>query len=356
MAKKKRKHKIKRSSKVGLPPGSLVFVGQEKTEKVKITVIDYNLEAYEEVVIDDRSKIEAYLQKNTVTWINIDGVHDVELIEQVGKLFNLHPLLLEDILNTEHRPKVEEFDDAIFFTLKMLSYNNGDIDAEQVSFVLGQSFVLSFQEREGDIFEPVRERLRNGKGRIRARKSDYLSFALVDVVVDNYFYIIEKLGEETEELEEEVIEDPEEKVLHRIQKMKRDLIMLRRSIYPLREAVNKLEKGENGLIEQSTLRFFRDVYDHIVHVIDMLESYRDINSGLKDMYLSSISNRMNQVMKVLTIIATIFIPLTFIAGVYGMNFEYMPELHWKYGYPLVWVIMIVVGISMVIYFWKKKWL
>ncbi|MCP8311964.1 MAG: magnesium/cobalt transporter CorA [Candidatus Methylarchaceae archaeon HK02M1] len=348
----------KRSKKTGLPPGTLIHIGEKKIEKVKITIIDYNEAQFQEKEAKKVEECFPYKDQPNVTWINIDGIHDVEIIEKIGNHFNLHPLQLEDILNTEHRPKIEDFEDYIFVVLKMLYYDEkeNEIKDEQISLILASNIVISFQESEGDVFNPIRERIRNGKGRIRKMGADYLAYALIDAIVDNYFIILEKLGEKIQDLEEELVTNPTSETLHAIHKLKRENIFLRKSVWPLREVVSKLERGESSLIKETTVIYLRDVYDHIIRVIDTIETFRDLLSGMLDIYLSSISNRMNEVMKVLTVIATIFIPLTLIASVYGMNFTYMPELESPWGYPIVLVGMLFIVTLMLIYFKRKKWL
>lgn len=348
----------RRSKKSGLPPGSLVHVGERKMETVRITVMDYDEQNFEEKEVRSIEECFPFKSTPTVTWINIDGIHNVEVIEKLGKEFEMHPLILEDILDTGQRPKCEDLERYMFIVLKMLGYDDkkNGVTAEQVSFVLGSNFVISFQERVGDVFEQIRERIRGAKGRIRKMGADYLAYVLIDAVVDNYFVILEKLGERIESIEEELVAEPDEKTLHQIHSVKREMISLRKSVWPLREVVNGLQRTESALVADTTSVYLRDVYDHTIQVIDTIESFRDTVSGMLDIYLSSISNRMNAVMKVLTIIATIFIPLTFIAGVYGMNFKYMPELGWRWSYPLVWLIIIIVGGCMLVYFRKKKWL
>ena len=348
----------KMSEKGGLPPGALVYVGEKKVEKVIITVFYYDSERYEEKELKSIEECFPYKDRPTVTWINIVGIHQVERMEKIGNHFGIHPLIMEDILNTGQRPKMDDLDDYVFVVLKMLNYNEGDdeIGAEQISIILGQNFVISFQEREGDVFEPVRERIRKNKGRIRKKGADYLAYTLLDSVVDNYFTILEKIGERIELLEEELVENPSTQTLQEIHSLKSGMIFLRKSVWPLREVINELERGESPLIKETTVIYLRDVYDHSIQVIDTVETFRDMISGMLDVYLSSISNKMNEVMKVLTIIATIFIPLTFLAGVYGMNFKYMPELEWYQGYFAVLCVMVIIGIGMVIYFRKKKWL
>ncbi|MFP4082981.1 MAG: magnesium/cobalt transporter CorA [Candidatus Aminicenantes bacterium] len=355
---KKRKFVWKRHKKAGLPPGTPVYIGERKEEKVKISILDYDETRFEEKEAKREQDCFPFKEKPTVTWINVDGIHKVEIIENLGKHFDLHPLIMEDIVNTEQRPKVEDSGHYIYIVLKMLYYdeNEGEVRGEQVSIVLGENFVISFQEREGDIFDPVRERIRSGKGSIRKMGPDYLAYSLMDAIVDNYFAILEKVGEQMEGLEERLVSDPRPETLQEIHKLKREMIYLRRSVWPLREVVNGLERGESPLIHKPTRIYLRDVYDHTIQVIDSVETFRDMLSGMHDTYLSSISNRMNEIMKVLTIIATIFIPLTFIAGVYGMNFEFMPELGWKWAYFMVWAVIVGVAGAMVAFFRKKKWL
>lgn len=347
------------SKKAGLSPGTLVHVGKKKVEKVKIQLIDYDETQLKEKEPKTIEECFPFKDLPTVTWVNIDGLHDIQVMEKIGKHFNLHPLVMEDILNTEQRPKIEEFDDYLFIVLKMLCYDEkqNQINSEQVSVILGKNFVLSFQEKTGDIFDPLRERIRSGKGRIRKMGPDYLAYTLLDAVVDNYFLVLEKLGEKIEGMEEELVTNPTPGTLHMIHTLKREMIFLRKSVWPLREVVSRLEREESPLIKESTGIFLRDVYDHTIQVIDTVETYRDMLSGMLDIYLSSISNRMNQVMKVLTIIATIFIPLTFLVGIYGMNFDYMPELKWHWVYPWAfWLVMLGVTGFMLIYFRRKKWL
>jgi magnesium transporter len=357
MAVKKRTTK-KRSSKAGLPPGTLVHVGEKKVESIRIAFIDYDEQSFEEKQV---TKIEECLKLKdtpTVSWINIDGLHDIELLEKLGKGFELHPLVLEDILSTGQRPKFEDYEKYIFIVLKMLSFSeeNQSIEVEQVSLILGPNYVISFQERIGDVFENIRDRIRNAKGRIRKMGPDYLAYSLIDALVDNYFVILERLGEKIESMEEEVIGDPTEKTVQQIHSLKRQMISLRKSIWPLRELIAGIQKSESSLIKETTDIYLRDVYDHTIQIIDTIESFRDMVSGMLDIYLSSLSNKMNAVMKVLTIIATLFIPLTFVAGIYGMNFEYMPELKVKWGYGAVWLVMITIAVIMLFYFRRRKWL
>ncbi len=350
---------IKKMSKTaGLTPGTLVHIGEKKIDRAKITIIDYDEAQFQEKEAKAIEECFPFKETPTVTWINIDGIHDLEIIEKLGKQFDLHPLVLEDIINTGQRPKYEDFDNYLFIVLKMVMFDGkkNDISSEQVSILFGENFVISFQEKEGDVFDPIRERLKNSKGRIRKMGADYLAYCLLDTIVDSYYLILEKMGEKIEGIEEELVTNPTPQILQIIHNLKRDAIFLRKSVWPLREVVNSLERGESKLIKKTTRIFLRDIYDHAIQVIDTIETFRDMISGMLDIYLSSISNRMNEVMKVLTIIATIFMPLTFIAGIYGMNFKYIPELGWRWGYAMVWAVILAIGVSMVIYFKRKKWL
>ena len=349
----------KRQSKpAGLPPGTLMYVGERKAEIVRITYIDYDEQNFAEKQVSAIEDCFAFKTTPTVTWINIDGLHDVQIIEKLGQQFELHHLVLEDILHTRQRPKLEDYDKYMFIVLKMLSFNGEQqaVEVEQVSLVLGTNFVISFQERIGDVFDQIRERIRNAKGRIRKMGPDYLAYSLIDAIVDSYFTILEKMGEKIELLEEQLAVEPTEQTLHQIHRLKREMIVLRKSVWPLREVISGLQRTESALIKDSTSIYLRDVYDHTIQIMDTIESFRDMVTGMVDIYLSSLSNKMNSVMKVLTIIATIFIPLTFIAGIYGMNFKYMPELQWRWGYEAILLIMVAVAIVMLIYFRRKKWL
>ncbi|UCG55735.1 MAG: magnesium/cobalt transporter CorA [Phycisphaerales bacterium] len=348
----------RRAKKPGLPPGTLVYVGEKKVESVRVTYIDYDEKNFHEEQVEKVEDCFPFKTTPTVTWINIDGLHEVQLIEKLGKHYELHPLILEDVVSTWQRPKFEDFEKYVFVVLKMLSYNeeNRTVEAEQVSLVLGPNFVISFQERVGDVFQSIRERIRNAKGRVRKMGADYLAYALLDAIVDSYFTILEKVGERIEALEEELVAEPTEETLKQIHALKTEMVSLRRSIWPLREVISGIQRSESQLIRETTGLYLRDVYDHTIQIIDTIESFRDMVSGMLDTYLSSLSNRMNNVMKVLTIIATIFIPLTFVAGIYGMNFEHMPELKWKWGYLAVWMVMGVLAVIMLAYFRRKKWL
>lgn len=348
----------KRSKKAGFPPRTIVHIGNKRTEKTKITIVDYNEEQFQEKEAKSIKECFPYKDKSTVTWINIDGVHEVKIIEELGKNYNFHHLILEDIVDADQRPKIKDFGDYIFIILKMHYYDkeNNEIKMEQVSLIFGKNYVISFQEREGDVFDSIRERIRNNIGRIRKARADYLIYALMDAIIDNYFTILEKLGEETEDLEAKVIKNPVPANLQIIYRLKSELIFLRKSVWPLREVISILEKGESALIDKSTNIYLRDIYGHTIQVMDTVETLREVISGTLEVYLSSVSNRMNEIMKVLTIIATIFIPLTFIVGIFGMNFQYMPELKWVWSYPVVLLGMLIIGIIMVFYFRRKKWM
>jgi magnesium transporter len=347
----------KLSAASGMAPGTIVHIGEERSEKIKITVFTYNEAEYSLKEFSSVDEVASVGDGDNVTWINIDGVHDTQLVEKLGKKFNIHPLALEDVVNTGQRPKYEDFGDYLFVVMKMLYHSrvNNGITSEQVSLIVGHNYVISFQEIEGDVFDSIRERIKTAKGRIRKMGSDYLAYTLLDAVVDNYFVILENLGEKIEDMEERIIKCPEPKTLQTIHRLKRNLIYLRKSVWPLRELINGLQKGESGIVKKTTEVYLRDLYDHTIQVIDTVETFRDMVSGMLDIYLSSLSNKMNEVMKVLTIFAAIFIPLTFIAGVYGMNFKYMPELNWRWGYFAVLGFMALVGIVLLGYFKRKKW-
>lgn len=348
----------KSSMKAGLPPGTVVFVGEKKVEEIRITIIDYDENQYAEREVKNIEECFPYKDTPSISWINIDGVHQVDVIEKLGAHFVLHPLLQEDVVNTHQRPKFDEFDDHLFIVLRMFFLNEeeNELQGEQISLIVGANFVISFQERQGDVFDQVRERLRNGKGRIRKKGSDYLAYSLIDAIVDSYYNILEGLGENIESLQEQMVSEPKQEDLQIIQHLKRDMLFFRKSVWPLREVIGGLAKSESILIKEDVLVYVRDVYDHVIQAIDTIETFRDMLSAMLEIYLSSVGNRMNQVMKVLTIIATIFIPMTFLAGIYGMNFKYMPELEWRYAYLVFWFVVVTVFIIMIALFKKKKWL
>jgi len=348
----------KHSKKHGLPPGAVVHIGEQKMDKTIVEVIDFDSENLQKLVISNINDIFKFKNTTTTSWINIVGIHETTIIQQMGLHFGFHPLVIEDILNTDQRSKIEFFDDYIFVIMKMISFDKSEnrLNIEQVSLILGDNYVITFQERRGDVFQPIRERLQNLKGRIRRNRADYLMYALMDVIVDHYFIVLEGISEHIDKLEGDVNTVPDNKQVDNIYNIKRELLLLKKAIWPLRELINNLKEAKSELIRESTELFFNDLADHIIQVMDVTETYRDIASGLMDTYMSMISFRMNEVMKVLTIISTIFIPLTFIAGIYGMNFEFMPELHWKWGYFSIWGFMVVIFIGMLFYFRRKKWI
>ena len=356
MGKRHRHKKNKNHFKVGAPPGTIIYSGEEQTGRVKITLIEYNETELVEKDFYDLSECLDNCDSKFVRWINVDGVHQPELIESIGKRFNIHPLTMEDIVNTNQRAKFEDYDNYVVAIMKMIDYVE-ELRSEQLSVVLLEGVVISFQEPNGgDAFDLIRARIRQGKGRIRKMGADYLSYALIDAVVDCYFTILEKIGDKIEVLEESLITEPDKTTVEQIHNMKREMIFVRKAVWPMRELINNMERCENELIKESTDIYLRDVHDHTIRVIDTVETYRDLLSGMMDVYLSSVSNKMNEVMKILTIITTIFVPVTFIAGVYGMNFDYMPELHSKWGYPVVWTVMLLIIALLVTYFKRKKWL
>jgi magnesium transporter len=340
-----------------LAPGSLVHVGERKVEKTRLRIIDYDEEHLIEKQIDSIEECFSFKDTKTVSWINIDGLHETEIFEKLGSHFNIHPLILADMLNTTQRPKFEESDGHLLAVCKMFSYDdeNNEVLAEQVSLLIGSDYLITLQERYGDVFEPVRERIRKSKGRIRKMGPDYLAYALIDVIIDSYYVVLEKIGERLEVLEKSILERPSPDDLNELHVLKRNMISLRRSIWPLRDVVKEFYDSESEIIHKDTEPFMRDLYDHVVQVVDVIESYRETLSGLADFYLSSVSNRMNEIMKVLTIFAAVFIPLTFIAGIYGMNFEYMPELKWKYSYFIVLGVFGVVAVGLLLFFKRKRW-
>ncbi len=349
---------IKRSRKTGLPPGSLVHIGLEREEKTRITVFDYDVEHVEEREIRAFEELAPYIGKPSVTWIDVVGIHDPDLIGQIGRHFQIHPLLMEDIMNTTQRPKIDDLGKYICLILKMITFDEAamELHIEQLSLVFSDDFVLSFQESESGIFKPLRDRIRNNLGRVRKMGTDYLAYSLMDAVVDHYFVVMEKMGEKIDGLEDEVVANPKPDTLRGVQRLRDEILLVRRSVWPLREVISLLERAESPLVDKSSSFFFRDVYEHTIQVMDTVDTYRDILSGMFDIYLSSVSNRLNEVMKVLTIIATLFMPLTFLAGVYGMNFQNMPELKWQYGYFMLWGVMILIALAMLVYFRKRKWI
>jgi len=343
---------------VGQVPGTLVYTGKKSDKNFHVECFDYTKQSIEESILLNIEEAINYKETDSVTWINVDGLKYTDKIENIGKQYGLHPLVLEDIVNTTQRPKIDEYDDYLFVVLKMLYYDKDEnIIIEQVSFVMGENYVITFQESEGDVFDSIRERLRLANGRIRGLKSDYLMYALIDAVVDNYFSIIETLGNKIEDLETDLFAgNAKENINIDVQQLKREILKVRRAIFPLREIINRIEKGEHKLIHKRTITYYRDIYDHLIQVSENIDIYREMIWSLMDMYMTTISNKMNEVMKVLTIMSSIFIPLTFLAGIYGMNFEYIPELKFRYGYFVLLGVMILLFIALLFYFKRKKWL
>ncbi len=341
---------------IGAPPGTLFYNGEETNQRIKITLIEFNESEFFEEVFYDLSDCIMHVKPNMVKWINVEGVHNLSLIEKIGKLYNLHPLTLEDIVHVDQRPKFEEFDNYILTIMRMINYGN-EVNSEQLSIVLLDNTVISFQEPHGgDAFDIIRNRLRQAKGRVRRLGADYLFYALMDAVVDCYFTAIEKIGDKVEGIEEEIMNEPKKESLNQLYRLKREVIFLRKQVWPLRDLIANLIRSETSLITPSTDLFLRDIQDHSTRIIDTVETYRDLLSGIMDIYLSTNANKMNEVMKVLTIMSSIFIPVTFIAGVYGMNFEFMPELKSPFGYAVIWAVMLTIIISLLIYFKRKKWM
>ena len=348
----------KRKKEVGLPPGTLIYTGDKIKEKTKIKVTDYNEEFYEFQEFKEIQKDLTTFEKGLTRWIDILGLAEVKVIEEIGRQFNLHPLVLEDILSPNQLPKFEDYGNYIFIIIRKVIWieEEQEFDFEQISLVLGENYVISFQEQETNLFNPIYERIQVPKGRVRSMNADYLYYVLIDIIVDNYFIILEKVGEDIENTEDILIKNPEPETLKLIYRLKRSSIELRKSIWPIREVINKLQREQSNLIGKDLQIYLRDIYDHIFRISDLLENYREIIFGMLDMYLSSVSNKMNDIMKVLTIISTIFIPISFLAGFYGMNFRYMPELVQPLAYPLLIFIMIIIAVIMLYYFKRKRWL
>jgi magnesium transporter len=340
-------------------PGTLVHVGRLREEAVSVEVCHFEgTQPLERCLLEEVEDVRAYRDRGGITWIDVNGVHNVQVVGDLGATFGIHPLLLEDIVNTHQRPKFEQHGEHLFLVLKMLQFDESDerIEAEQVSVVLGPGYVLTFQERERDTFDPVRRRLADPNTRVRQLGADFLAYALVDTIVDNYFAVLERLGDRIEALEGDIIECPDREVLEELYGVKRGLAEVRRLVWPLRDALAAMGRGDTPLIQASTLPYIRDVQDHTHRVIDAIETYRDTTTTMVDMYMSSVSNRLNEIMRVLTLIATLFIPLTFIVGIYGMNFEHMPELGWRWGYAAVWALMLGLTAVMLAFFRRRHWL
>jgi magnesium transporter len=346
------------SDKIGMPPGSLVHVGNVIEPETTISLIDYSKASIEEQQIHAAEELTPYKATETVTWVNIEGLVDTRLIESVGTLFNIHPLVLEDILNTHQRPKFEDHGDYLFIVLKHLSFEKtqSSLKQEQISILVLQNFVITFRETRDSLFRNLKLRLQNGKGRIRRLGPDYLTYAILDTIVDQNFVLLDNLDETIDAIEEELLTKPAEDTLGHIQRVRRDLVYIRKTAVATRDLFKSIVSGETTLIGEKMYIYYKDVYDHALRITEAIESHRDILAGMHDLYISSISNKMNEIMKILTVFASIFIPLTFIAGIYGMNFEYMPELQWKWAYPTLWVLFVTIPLVLLTYFRRKKWL
>ncbi|MEZ4388919.1 MAG: magnesium/cobalt transporter CorA [Candidatus Krumholzibacteriia bacterium] len=338
-------------------PGTIQFAGKRHVDHVGIQIIDYDRDQVDIRHVTDVAECFGYRDTPTVTWINVDGVHDEQVIRVLGERFGVHPLALEDVANTHQRPKLEDYDDHLFVVCRMLRAEPGTtrVLSEQLSLVLGRGFLLSFQERPGDVFDPVRERLQRPQGRLRNGGADYLTYVLLDAVIDHYFVVAETFGEAIEDLETLVLTDTAKDPLNTLHGLKRELVQLRRAVSPLRDVLTGMGRNESPLVDSSTSTFLRDAHDHAVQVNDTVESFRDMLTSLQDLAMANMSNRMNDVMKVLTVFASIFVPLTFVAGVYGMNFEHMPELGWRWAYPAFWGVILAMTSAMLAYFRRKKW-
>ena len=348
----------KKDASLGKAPGSLTFIGTKKIDYARIRVIDYDPANLQELELKDIADGVSFKDTETVTWINIDGVHDTELIKNIGENFGLHPLIMEDIVNTGQRPKMEEFDDVLFFVIKMLRYDKEEemVIGEQLSMVLGRTFLLTFQEQLGDVFDPVRERIRKHRGRIRGTGIDYLAYALLDTIIDNYIHIIERMGEKIEDIEEEILDDPGPDLLQRINLYKREMNYIRKSVRPAREFILQLNNLDTDLIHEKTFPFLKDLLDLATQAVEVIDTYREMLTDHLSIYHTGVANKLNEIMKVLTIFSAVFIPLTFIAGIYGTNFEYLPELHYRYAYFVFLIVLIVVALIMLKFFKRRGWL
>ena len=349
----------KASQKSGMRPGSLVHVGSMPVTSSRMTLLDYNPEKIEQAEFTSVQEILRYKDTETITWVLIEGLANVEVIQSIGANFGIHDLVLEDILNTHQRPKFEEYDDHLFIVLKCLlpGKDRYSVDYEQISLLVLRNFVFVFKEKTDTLFAPLQQRIINSRGRFRSLGSDYLTYTILDTIIDQNFIALDALDETVTELEDSLLEfEPTREALYRIQRLKKQIIDMRRHLSPVRELMAAMLRSESQLIDQKTHIYLRDVSDHVIRVIESIELYRDTLTVLLDIYLSSVNNKMNQIMKVLTVFASIFIPLTFITGIYGMNFENMPELHWKWAYPVLWGVFATVTLVLLVYFKKKKWL
>lgn len=342
---------------MGLPPGSLMVLPNGKETGVTISLIDFNEAQVIEKHNISPTECKEFIETPTVTWIQVSGVSDPKMIETLGTEFQLHPLILEDIISCGQRSKIDSYKEHLFIVMQLLSYSDtGKLQEDQVSIVLGKNLVISFAEKHDDIFRPIKDRVHKSNSRIRKMGADYLVYAILDIIVDNYFVILEKIDHQLEDLEEELIKEPGPQALLKIQQAKRNITLLRKSVWPTREVINQFQHVESPLVTHSIRVYLKDVYDHAIQAIDTIEGFRDIVSGMLDIYISHINLRMNEVMKMLTVVATLFVPLTFIASIYGMNFDYMPELHHEWGYPIVLCAMLAIALFMLVHFRRKKWI
>nr|WP_236649930.1 magnesium/cobalt transporter CorA [Rhodopirellula sp. SM50] len=350
----------KRHTRIGARPGTLVI--SKESPRPVVRGIFYNRQSYDERPVEDLDQLQEAFQAETVAWVDVQGFGDRSVMNKVGEVFHLHPLLLEDVVNVPQRPKTELYGDQLLIVVRMVRLKDSDeasryrVDMEQVSIVLAENYVITFQERYGDILDPVRKRLKSGKGIIRGRGADYLAYVIADTIVDGYYPVLEAVGNDLEAMEDEVIRNPSPDVLGELNTLKNQLINLRRAIWPQREAINSLVRGDFALVDEDVRVYLRDTHDHCIQTSEVAEMYREMATGLMNTYLSSVANRTNEVMKVLTIMASLFIPLTFMAGIYGMNFEHMPELHYRYSYPMLWAVMTLTSIAMLYFFWRKGWI
>jgi len=349
---------VKKEKTIGQVPGEPIFIGEQKVSKTTIQMIDYNKHTVTDIELNDIQEAIKQKDTSTVTWININGLHDTALIEKIGQAFNLHSLILEDIVNTGQRPRLEEYDDCLYIVLRMMFYQPqlGTVQSEQLTILLGKTYLLTFQEKPGDVFNPVRERIKKQKGRIRKVGTDYLAYALLDTIIDNYLVIIERLGDKIEDIEDDILKNQDNTVLSKINSYKREMNYLSKTIRPAKEFILQLSKLDSDLIKDSTRPFFRDLLDLASQAVETIDTYRDMLSDYLSIYNSQANNKLNEIMKFLTIFSAIFIPITFIVGVYGTNFDILPELHFKYAYFVMWAVMVIVVLGMLRFFKHKKWL
>lgn len=348
----------KYSQKAGMLPGSVVFIGEGKTEPASLSLSSYTPDAYQPLPLKTLADCSTQVkQSGGIVWVKVSGLQDTAMVEELGKCFNLHPLTLEDVVNTEQRPKLEDYGNYLFAVIKALHWDSElkKTRSEHISLILGKNFLISFQEHQSDIFNPIHQRLQSDNGRIRKLGADYLLYSILDIIVDGYFSLIEGFGDYLDEIEEQLLSSPSSQTLKQISEAKKEMLFIRKSIWPVRETVAAIERSETPLIDKSSHIYFRNIYDHLIQQIDTGETYRDMLSNMIDIYLSSLSNRMSEVMKVLTIFASIFIPLTFIVGIYGMNFD-IPELRFSWGYPGILLFMLAIALVLVLFFKRKKWL